>query len=161
MLTISRRQFAAASGLAVTAGRALAQGNLAGPISPARAIHQEQDFNTTPKRLYEALLDEKQFQAFSGMPAEINREVGGAFKVFDGVIVGRNVELVVDRRVVQAWRVAAWPEGVYSLARFELQPQAKTTRIVFDHTGFPSNLAESLADGWHEHYWSRLRKYLG
>jgi hypothetical protein len=34
-------------------------------------IHQEIDFNATPQRLYEALLDANQFTAFSGRPAEI------------------------------------------------------------------------------------------
>jgi hypothetical protein len=49
----------------------------------ARAIHQEQDFNASPGRIYEALLDAKQFSAFSGgLAAEINREAGGAFLYF-------------------------------------------------------------------------------
>jgi activator of HSP90 ATPase len=159
MFMINRRQLAA-SGLAAAAGRAFAQEKTTGQISPARAIHQEEDFHTSPKRLYEALLDAKQFQAFSGMAAEINREAGGGLKLFNGMIVGRNIELVPERLIVQAWRVAAWPAGVYSVARFELQPQGGTTRIIFDHTGFPSQNAENLASGWDEHYWSRLRKYL-
>ena len=42
-------------------------------------IHQEIDVNTTSQKVYEALLDSKQFTQFSGRTAEINREVGGAF----------------------------------------------------------------------------------
>ena len=57
-------------------------------------IHQEIDFTASPQRLYEALLDAKQFTAFSGRPADINREVGGAFSLFGGHTVGRNVEVV-------------------------------------------------------------------
>jgi activator of HSP90 ATPase len=57
-------------------------------------IHQEIDFKASPQRLYEALLDSKQFTAFSGRPADINREVGGAFSLFGGHIVGRNEEVV-------------------------------------------------------------------
>src|SRR5438309_1234443 len=37
-------------------------------------IHQEIDFKASPQRIYEALLDAKQFAAFSGRPAEINPE---------------------------------------------------------------------------------------
>ena len=83
-------------------------------------IHQQIDFNASPQQLYEALLDAKQFTEFSDRPAEINREVGGAFSLFKGHIVGRNVELVPNQRIVQAWRVVTWPEGAYSIARFEL-----------------------------------------
>ena len=75
-------------------------------------IHQEIDFNTSPQLLYETLLDANQFTAFSGRPAEINREVGGAFSLFGGHIVGRNVELLPNHRIVQAWCVVTWPEGV-------------------------------------------------
>jgi activator of HSP90 ATPase len=117
------------------------------------------EFKVAPHRVYEALLDSKQFTAFSGVPGEIHREAGGAFSLFDGQIVGRNVELVPDRRIVQAWRPASWPEGVYSIARFELEAHGSGTRLVFDHTGFPAGLREHLASGWQEHYFGPLKKY--
>ena len=122
-------------------------------------IHQEIDFNTSPQPLYEALLDAKQFTAFSGRPAEINREVGGAFSLFGGHIIGRNVELLPNHRIVQAWRVVTWPEGVYSIAKFELKPHGSGTRLVFDHTGFPEGLHDHLAEGWESNYWMLLKKY--
>jgi activator of HSP90 ATPase len=145
------------AGIALAAIPAFAQPQ---PITATRAIHEEEDIGAAPERIYEALLDSKQFHAFSGMPAEIDRGPGGAFKVFDGMILGRNIELVPGRRIVQAWRVAGWPEGVYSIARFELTPHGAGTRILFDHTGFPSESAETLASGWDEHYWVPLRKFL-
>jgi activator of HSP90 ATPase len=131
-------------------------------IIMTKAIHQEEDFKANPARIYEALLDAKQFSAFSGgRAAEIHREVGGAFIIFAGHIVGRNLELVPNRRIVQAWRVVPWPEGIYSIARFELVEQGSGTRVVLDHTGFPPELAEHLESGWNENYWTALQKYLG
>lgn len=124
------------------------------------AIHQEIDFNAGPQPLYEALLDANQFTAFSGRPAEINREVGGAFSLFGGHIIGRNVELLPNHRIVQAWRVVTWPEGVYSIAKFELKPHGSGTRLVLDHTGFPEGLHDHLAEGWEANYWMLLKKYL-
>jgi activator of HSP90 ATPase len=122
-------------------------------------IHQEIEFNATPEKLYEALLNSKQFTEFSGRPAEINREVGGAFSLFKGHIIGRNLELVPNQRIVQAWRVVTWPEGAYSIVSFQLKPQASGTHLVFDHIGFPEGLHEHLAQGWEENYWSLLKKY--
>ena len=123
-------------------------------------IHEEVDFTASPKRLYEALLDAKQFTAFSGRPADINREVGGAFSLFSGHIVGRNVELVPNQRIVQAWRTVDWPEGVYSIVKFELKAQGSGTHLIFDHIGFPEGLHDHLAEGWHGHYWEQLKNYL-
>jgi len=134
------------------------------PIASARSdksitIHQEIEFNASPQQLYEALLDSKRFTEFSGRPAEINPEVGGAFSLFKGHIIGRNLELVPNQRIVQAWRVVTWPEGAYSIVRFELKPQGSGTRVIFDHIGFPEGLHDHLAEGWEENYWSLLKKY--
>jgi len=122
-------------------------------------IHQERDFTASPHRVYEALLDSSEFASFSGRAAVIDRGVGGAFMLFGGHIIGRNLELVPDQRVVQAWRVVDWPEGAYSIARFELKPHGSGTHVVFEHVGFPDGLHDHLASGWEANYWSLMKKY--
>src|SRR5712692_8020483 len=119
----------------------------------AESIHQEPVFKASRKRVYEALTDAKQFDKviqLSGVmqamhlgdkPAEISREVGGAFALFGGYITGRHVELVPNERIVQAWRTGGWPPGVYSVAKFEIVEQGAGSKIVFDHTGFPKGEA--------------------
>ena len=156
----------AVGGLALTSARVAAQQSQAGTqpsqtILMAKAIHHEVDISSAPQRIYEALLDAKQFSAFSGFAgAEIHREVGGSFTLFGGHVTGRNLELAANRLIVQAWRAGDWSEGVYSIARFELVSQGAGARIKFDHTGFPVDKAEHLEDGWREHYWTTLQKYL-
>jgi activator of HSP90 ATPase len=139
----------------------------------AEAIHQEITFNAKPERIYQALTDASSFEkveSFSDAmksldivahPAKISREPGGAFSLFGDYIVGRQIELIANQRIVQAWRVASWNPGIYSIARFELAPLDSGTRLVFDHTGFPAGTAEHLASGWYANYWDPLRKFLG
>lgn len=122
------------------------------------SIHQEIDFNAAPDRVYAALTDEKTFGAATGAPSSISRDEGGPFSNFGGMIVGRNIELVPAKRVVQAWRVKTWAPGVHSIARFELQPNGKGTRVIFDHVGFPDADREHLDQGWHANYWEPIRK---
>ena len=93
-------------------------------------IHQEVRFAAAPSDVYRALCDEKTFSAWSGEPATISGKEGGAYSCFGPFIVGRQIELRVDLRIVQAWRVFNWPEGVYSLVRFELRPDGDGTRLV-------------------------------
>jgi activator of HSP90 ATPase len=123
-------------------------------------LHQEIDIKASRQHIYDALLDSKQFTAFSGAHAEINREPGGAFSLFGGLIVGRNVELVPKERIVQAWRPANWEPGIYTLVRLELNELGPQTRIVLDHTGFPEQNFRHLNTGWYLHYWEPLKKYL-
>lgn len=128
----------------------------------SQPIRQEIDFTASPQRVYEALTDSKQFTAFSGgLPAEIEPQAGGAFKCFGGQITGRIIELVPNRRIVQAWHVAMWPEGVYSVVKFELEQRNPGTRLILDHAGFDAEHREHLNAGWSRMYWEPLKKYLG
>jgi activator of HSP90 ATPase len=125
------------------------------------SIHQEVVIKANPQRVYEVLTDAQQFSAFTGgKAADIDREPGGAFSCFGGMITGRNIELVPNRRIVQAWRAGNWPEGVYSIVRFELETQGTDTKLTFDQSGFPDSNREHLESGWSKMYWDPLRVYL-
>jgi activator of HSP90 ATPase len=166
----TRRQIIA-SGTATMAGlavgaRALAQQSMkeeqsTGVDGAKTHLHQEVDLKATPHRIYEILLDSKQFTACSGEPATISPEAGGTFSMFGGKIVGRNIELVPDQRIVQAWRPAYWEPGIYTLVKFEFKEQGPQTRVILDHTGFPEGNFGHFDSGWKAHYWERLAKYLG
>jgi|SRR5579859_408216 len=127
----------------------------------SKPIQQEIAFNASPKRVYEALLDARQFSQLSGgAPAEIDAKAGGIFSCFGGMITGRNVELRENQRIVQAWRAGNWPEGVYSIVRFELTAAGAGTNLSFSHDGFPDAMREHLDGGWHKMYWEPLKKHL-
>ena len=139
----------------------------------AESIHQEPVFKANPKRVYEALTDEKQFEkvtqfsaaiqsgaALGNKPTQIAPNAGGPFTIFRGHIVGRHIELVPNQRIVQAWRVVDWDPGIYSIVKFELTSQGAGTKIIFDHAGFPQGQGQHLADGWKANYWEPLEKYL-
>jgi activator of HSP90 ATPase len=136
------------------------------------SIHQEVIFNgASRKRVFDALTDSRQFDKVVHLSAagmslgtqstEISRDAGGAFSMFGGHILGRHIELAPNERIVQAWRVADWAPGTYSIAKFQLSDQGAGTRLTLDHTSFPAGLARHLADGWKSNYWEPLGKYLG
>lgn len=129
-------------------------------VATRTSLHQEIAFNASPARIYAILLDSKQFAAVTGMAAEIDSKPGGAFKTFGGLIVGRNVELVPDTRIVQAWRPTHWDPGVYSIVRFELKARESGCTLVLDHTGFPAGEFDHLNEGWPLRYWEPLKKFL-
>jgi activator of HSP90 ATPase len=169
MLTPTRRQVA--TGIAMVLG-SLAAGSRAPAqqtikeIPPTAAnknrtsLHEDIAMKPGPQRIYEALLDTKQFAAFTGLPADIDPKAGGALSMFGGLIVGRNIELVPNQRIVQAWRPTHWDPGIYSIVKFELEPQGSGTTVVLDHKGFPEGDFDSLDFGWHAHYWEPLKKFL-
>jgi activator of HSP90 ATPase len=173
----TRRQLLASAAIAI-GGVALGSRNALAQVGDeishaADSIHQESTIHASRQRVYAALTDARQFNEITKIvaakepaisletsPTVLSPDVGGAFSLFGGIIVGRHVELVPDTRIVQAWRVAYWTPGIYSIVRFDLLEQAAGTKIMFDHTGFPNGDAESLASGWKAHYWEPLATYL-
>jgi activator of HSP90 ATPase len=127
----------------------------------ADVIEQEIVFSASPERVYDALLDSRRFSEFTGgRQAEISRDPGGSLSCFAGMITGRNVELIPNQRIVQAWRAGNWREGVYSIVSFELKAQGSDTKLTLRHAGFPDGTRDHLESGWHKMYWEPLRKYL-
>jgi uncharacterized protein YndB with AHSA1/START domain len=125
-------------------------------------IHQEARFKASPNRVYEALLDSNQHGRFTGGGAtEISREVGGRFSAFGGMIVGQNLELIPNQRIVQAWRSNSWDPGLYSVVKFDLKSEGSNeTLLTLDHWGYPEGEREHLVEGWNTRYWGPLQKYL-
>jgi activator of HSP90 ATPase len=172
----TRRQLLVSSAATLGAGLAAATTAWAVPddgISRnAEAIHQEPVFKAALQRIYEALTDAQQFQKLillseagksldvKSKPAIISRELGGAFSLFGGYVTGRQLALVPNQRIVQAWRAGSWAADSFSIARFELVAQDSGTKLVFDHTGFPAGQAEHLAEGWQINYWQPLARLL-
>ncbi len=167
MLALTRRNLISATVAAFIANRATnlfaASRQSASPPSSANAsrtsLHQEIDLKTTPARIYSVLLDSKQFAAFSHEPADIHGEPGGTFSMFGARILGRNIELLPNQRIVQAWRSAGWDPGTYSLVRFDFKPQGTQTRVLLDHYGFPVGDYDNLYSGWNTHYWNPLQLF--
>jgi activator of HSP90 ATPase len=143
-----------------------------GLVHTADAIHQSVTFAAPPDRVYAVLTSAEAFQkvvelgeAFKTMPAgkpkaTISPDVGGAFSLFGGYIVGRHLDLKPGERLVQAWREVIWDPGQFSLVSFHLAAHPGGAALTFDHTGFPDGAGPHLSIGWYRDYWWPLAKYL-
>ena len=124
-LSPTRRQFLTGSVVALS-GAAIypvaAMGEEHDEITrSSESIHQERLFNAGPTRIYDALTVTQQFDkiiqlsgvmqtpalATTRTPTDISRSAGGAFALFGGYITGRQIELVPNELIVQAWRVSS------------------------------------------------------
>jgi len=138
----------------------------------ATAIHQESLISATPDRVYAALTDANQFDGVVKLsdatksmslpktPSVISKAVGGTFALFGGYLTGWQIELVPMERIVQVWRAGSWKPGEYSLVRFVIAAAGSQTKLTLDHTGFPADQAQHLAEGWIGNYFQPLAKYL-
>ena len=130
-------------------------------MSATRQIRHVVRFDAKPRAIYQALMNSKKHTAFTGAPAKIDARIGGRFSAWGPHLSGVNVELVKNKRIVQAWRAANWPKGHYSIASFELKRASGGTMLVFTQTGIPAKSARNINTGWKTHYWQLLKKAFG
>ena len=124
-------------------------------------IRQTVTLPAAPARVYAVLLSANDFSAFTGgREASIDAKAGGAFSMFGGHITGRTVELNPDTRIVQAWRSKTWPEGHYSIVRFDIAAEGAGSTLTLEHSGFPVSEQAHLTEGWSKMYWEPLKKHL-
>src|SRR5580698_4210615 len=100
-------------------------------------IRQSVFFDAPPMEVYETLMDSGRHESFSGKPASISREPGGAFKAFGEHISGFNLALLPGERIVQAWRARDWWPDHYSIVTFELRVVEDGTELQFTQIGVP------------------------
>jgi activator of HSP90 ATPase len=122
-----------------------------------RLIRQSATLHAAPHAVYEALMDSRQHARFTGSPARMSRKVGGAFSAFGDYISGTNLELVPDKKIVQAWHASEWPEGHVSKVTYRLFPVKAGTRLDFTHSGVPDRFYDDIKQGWIDNYWQPLR----
>jgi activator of HSP90 ATPase len=126
----------------------------------ASSLTQTVTFDAGVYRTYTAIADSHQHSAFTGAPASLATEAGGPFTTHEGQIEGRMLEIVPHERIVQAWRNAQWPSGVYSIVRYEFSGDSGRCEITLTHTGLPDGTDEQINAGWNNRYWAPLAEYL-
>jgi len=125
-------------------------------------IEQSVSFNATPAKLYELFMDSAKHSAATGMPAKVSRKVGGKWSAFGGMILGKNLLLIPNRRIVQAWRSSEWkkadPDSLLVVG-FEKAVGSDTT-VHLVHVGVPSYDHQGVTQGWVKFYWDPWKVYL-
>jgi activator of HSP90 ATPase len=123
-------------------------------------VNQTVKFDAGVERVYRAIADSAEHSTFTGAPAVLSIDSGGPFSTHGGAIEGRILELIPNERIVQAWRVADWPKGVYSIVQYEFSGDSNHSEIKLTHSGLPEDAAEHIAQGWQNMYWTPLTEYV-
>jgi activator of HSP90 ATPase len=116
-------------------------------------------FHVLPRDLYSAWLDSDLHSAMTGGKAHVNGQVGEEFDAWDGYIHGKNLELVTDRRIVQAWRTAEFsPDEADSRLEIQLEADKGGTKLTLFHSSLPPH-GTIYEQGWEEAYFEPMREF--
>jgi len=122
-------------------------------------IHLEVKFPVAPALVYELFTNGAKFGEVTGQPGKGGGSTGAFFSLFDGWLQGRQVELIPNELIAQAWRFMDWEPGIYSMVRFKLIPEGNGTRLILDQDGVPAAFHEHVKTNWDGFYFAPFRKH--
>lgn len=125
-----------------------------------RTVRQSVTFKASAHDLYDTLMDSEKHGKLTDSKAFIDPRVGGRISAYDGYIIGENLELVEDKKIVQRWRGSDWPEGHFSEVTFEFIEGEGSTVVVLTHVGVPEDELDMVDQAWQKYYWEPIREAL-
>jgi activator of HSP90 ATPase len=124
-------------------------------------IQQSVVLPATTKELFDTYLDSKKHTAVTGGKARISNKVGAKFTAWNGVLSGRNLQIVPNRMIVQAWRSVHFKPGdADSILVLEFSKAPGGGRIDLVHVNVPPQDHKGVKGGWPKYYWKPWKKHL-
>lgn len=110
-----------------------------------------------PEDVYLALTNPLTIHLWSGEPAEMSEEPGSEFSLWDGSIVGKNLEFEKNKKIVQQWYFGDQP--VDSIVTIKLHPAPEGTSVELRHINIPDDDFEDIKLGWDTEYFGALVEF--
>lgn len=110
-----------------------------------------------PEDVYNALTVATTIELWTGDPAEMSATPGTEFSMWDGSIVGRNLEFETGKKIVQQWYFGEQPEP--SIVTIKLHAHDHGTSMEVRQTNIPDEAYDDIAAGWSESYAAGLEEF--
>ena len=124
-----------------------------------KSLSQTYTISASLSDVWDALVNPKTIDAWGGGPhATMNDQMGTQFKLWDGDIYGKNIEVVHQKLLRQEWFSGDWDEP--SIVTFTLTHKDKQTIVHLDHTHIPDTEFTGIRDGWKEYYLIPIKELL-
>src|SRR6478609_3974316 len=110
-----------------------------------------------PQDVYLALTNPLTIHLWSGEEAEMSTEPGSEFSLWEGSIVGKNLEFIEGKKIVQQWYFGDQPAE--SIVTIILHSHAEGTSVELRHTNIPDSDFEDITEGWIDAYFGSIREF--
>lgn len=111
----------------------------------------------SPEEVYMALTVPTTIYLWTGDEVEMSTEPGSEFSLWDGSIVGKNLEFEEGKKIVQQWYFGDQEEP--SIVTIKLHPLKDSTSVELKHTNIPDQDYEDIVEGWDSSYFGSLREF--
>jgi activator of HSP90 ATPase len=109
--------------------------------------------NAPPEEVYMALTYPATIQLWTGEKAEMSTEPDSEFSLWDGSIVGKNLEFEEGKKILQEWY---FEQEEKSIVTIKLHPHKHGTSVELRHTNIPDDVYDNMIEGWDDAYFGAL-----
>jgi activator of HSP90 ATPase len=116
------------------------------------------DIPAKPEEVYMALTNSDTIYMWTGEVAEMKPIPGTEFSMWEGSIVGKNIEFEENKKIVQEWYFGEESE-VPSIVTIKLHIAPKVTSVELTHTNIPDHDYNDFVEGWDDTYFGSLKDF--
>jgi activator of HSP90 ATPase len=113
--------------------------------------------SASPEEVYTALTNPLTIELWTGEAAEMSAEPSSEFSMWEGSILGKNLEFEENKKIVQQWYFDEQPEA--SVVTIKLHPDKTGTSVELRHTNIPDTAYNDIAEGWDDSYFGPLAEF--
>ena len=106
--------------------------------------------NAEPSDVYSAMTNPYTLELWTGYPALMSTEPDTEFSLWEGDITGKNLEFVLDKKVVQEWYFGEQTQK--SIVTIRIAADRENSQVTVEHTNIPDEEFDNIAEGWREYY---------
>ena len=110
-----------------------------------------------PEEIYLALTNPATIHLWTGEAAEMSTEPGSEFSLFEGSIVGKNVEFETGKKIIQQWYFG--DQDTESIVSIKLHPHPRGTSVELNHSNIPDEDYDDIVEGWNDIYFTSLYEF--
>lgn len=118
------------------------------------------DIKAEPQDVFTALTNPFSIELWSGGQAVMSAEVGFEFSLWDGDIIGKNLEVLSNEKLVQEWYFGEEVEELKSIVTIKLWEKRNNTSVELNHTNIPDEAYDNIVEGWNEAYFGAIKALL-
>ncbi|RYU92261.1 ATPase [Mucilaginibacter terrigena] len=111
----------------------------------------------TPEEVYIALTNPLTLELWTGEKAEMSTEPGSEFSLWEGSIVGKNLEFVDGKKIVQQWYFDGQTDE--SIVTIKIHPDAHGSSVELRHVNIPDDDFNDITEGWNDSYFGNLADF--
>ena len=118
------------------------------------------DIKAQTQDVFTALTNPFSIELWSGNQAVMSTEVGFEFSLWDGDIIGKNIEVLTNKKLVQEWYFGEEEEELKSIVTIKLWEKNSNTSVELNHSNIPDEAYENIVEGWNEAYFGAIKALL-